>query len=133
MAEGRTVLVASDRDIVQARQEGRRLATELGFSSTDTVLIITAISELARNIVLYARQGEIVLTPNHHEGREGLTVVARDRGPGIPDLNKAMQDGYSTSNGLGFGLPGVRRLMDEFNIESAPGKGTVVTVRKWKN
>ncbi|MBI4220229.1 MAG: anti-sigma regulatory factor [Chloroflexi bacterium] len=132
MADGRKVLVANDNDIVQARHEGRKLATDLGFSSTDTVLIITAISELARNIVLYAKHGEIILTPNHHEGRQGLTIVARDEGPGIPDLNKAMQDGYSTSNGLGFGLPGVRRLMDEFNIESAPGKGTVVTVRKWK-
>jgi serine/threonine-protein kinase RsbT len=108
------------------------MAVELGFSSTDTVLIITAISELARNIVLYAKQGEIVLTPNSDGARRAIVIQARDQGPGIHDINKAMQDGFSTSNGLGFGLPGVRRLMDEFNIESAPGRGTVVTVKKWK-
>ena len=132
VAEARTVTIASDTDIVRARLEGRKMAVELGFTSTDTVLIITAISELARNIVLYAKQGEIVLTPDSNGARSAMVIQARDKGPGIPDINKAMQDGFSTSNGLGFGLPGVRRLMDEFDIKSAPGKGTVVTVKKWK-
>lgn len=123
--------IKSVSDIVKARQEGRRLAEQIGFSSTDVTLIVTAISELARNIVLYAGEGEIVLTPVHRSAKRGLTVVARDNGPGIPDVTLALQDGYSTSGGLGLGLPGVRRLMDEFQIESEVGSGTAVTVRKW--
>lgn len=132
VVESRTISIERDTDIVRARHEGRKMAVELGFTSTDTVLIITAISELARNIVLYAKKGEIVLTQNLDGSRRAMVIQARDHGPGILDINKAMQDGFSTSSGLGFGLPGVRRLMDEFNIESAPGKGTVVTVKKWK-
>jgi serine/threonine-protein kinase RsbT len=125
------VLVNSDSDIVLARQKGRALAVGLGFSASDATLVATAISELARNIVLYAGQGEIILKRLDNGGRTGVSVVARDDGPGIPDIDHAMQDGYSTSGRLGLGLPGVRRLMDEFEIVSDAGKGTCVTVRKW--
>ncbi len=123
--------ITAHGDIVNARQEGRRVAAEMGFSSTDVALIITSISELARNIVQYARQGELVLVINHSNPHPGLVVIARDNGPGIPDIRKAMQDGYSTSGGLGLGLPGVRRLMDEFDIASEVGKGTTVTIKKY--
>jgi serine/threonine-protein kinase RsbT len=125
------VLVSTDTDIVLARQKGRALAVTLGFSASDATLVATAISELARNIVLYAGQGEIILKRLDHGDRTGVSVVARDEGPGIPDIDHAMQDGYSTSGRLGLGLPGVRRLMDEFEIVSEVGKGTCVTVRKW--
>lgn len=122
--------IASEGDIVLARQHGRELAKALGASSGAMTLVATAISELARNIVQYARQGEIVL--NVVEGsRRGIQVVARDRGPGIPDLELAMRDGYSTGGSLGLGLPGARRLMDEFAIDSEVGKGTTVSMRKW--
>lgn len=125
------VLVRSDTDIVIARQKGRELANALGFSVGDATLVATAISELARNIVLYAGRGEIVLRRLEPGSKVGLSVVAVDEGPGIPDIAHAMQDGYSTSGRLGIGLPGVKRLMDEFEIVSEPGKGTCVTVRKW--
>jgi len=104
----------------------------VGFSATDATLIATAISELARNIVLYATRGEIALTAVENGGRPGVIVVARDKGPGIPDLRRATAGGYSTSGGLGLGLAGVRRLMDEFEIVSEVGTGTTVTARKWK-
>ena len=127
------VAIAADQDIVAARQKGRALATELGFSPSDSTLIATAISELARNIVSYARRGEIVLeTTSKSGGRQGDVVVARDQGPGIPNIDQALRDGYSSSGSLGLGLPGVRRLMDEFEITSEVGRGTTVTVRKWK-
>ena len=104
----------------------------LGFSSTDVVLITTAISELARNIVLYATKGEITVSPAKNHNPKGIVVVARDSGPGIADVERAMRDGFSTSGNLGLGLPGVRRLMDEVEIDSRPGKGTTVTAKKWK-
>src|SRR5579883_2505286 len=126
------VRIRQEGDIVTARQEGRTLAAGLGFSSSEQALIATAISELARNMLDYAGGGEIVLGLVHEEQRRGLTVVARDRGPGIPDVGMAMQDGYSTSGGLGLGLPGARRLMDDFAIASRAGEGTTVTVTKWK-
>ena len=123
--------INSDQDIVTARQRGRALAADLGFSSTDSILIATAISELARNIVSYARKGEITLKAIHGSSRHGILVVASDNGPGIPDVLQAMRDGFSTSGSLGLGLPGVRRLVDEFQIASQPGRGTTVTVKKW--
>jgi serine/threonine-protein kinase RsbT len=124
------ITILSEVDIVVARQQGRTLAAQAGFSRVDLALIATAISEVARNIVSYAKQGEILL--NLIEGTpRGLRVVARDEGPGIPDLEMAMQDGYSTGGGLGLGLPGAKRLMDEFAIVSEVGKGTTVTMRKW--
>jgi serine/threonine-protein kinase RsbT len=123
--------IASDLDIIRARQTGRTEASKLGFSSTDLTLIATAISELARNIVMYAREGEMIVRLIRSSEKRGIVVIARDKGPGIPDVRQTLQDGYSTSRSLGLGLPGVRRLMDEFEIESQVGKGTVVTVKKW--
>jgi serine/threonine-protein kinase RsbT len=126
------VAINSDQDIVIARQRGRALAVELGFSTGDATLIATSISELARNIVSYARRGEITLRVVHAASRQGITIIASDSGPGIRDIRQAMRDGFSTSGSLGLGLPGVRRLMDEFEIASEPGRGTIVTVKKWK-
>jgi serine/threonine-protein kinase RsbT len=121
------VPIRSDADIVVARQQGRMVGTRLGFSSSDLTLIATAISELARNIVSYATRGEII----RRLVQQGIVIIAHDEGPGIPDVAQAMQDGYSTGNSLGLGLPGAKRLMDEFEIVSHPGKGTTVTIKKW--
>jgi serine/threonine-protein kinase RsbT len=117
---------------VAARQKGRELATVLGFVSTDSTLLATAISELARNIIRYARYGEILISSVQSGERVGITVVARDKGPGIADISLAMQDGFSTSGGLGLGLPGVKRMMDEFHLVSDANNGTKVTIKKWK-
>jgi serine/threonine-protein kinase RsbT len=125
------IAISSAADIVTARQRGRELAAKLGFSGGDQTVVATAISELARNILEYARTGHIEVGVAHRDSRMGLFVVALDAGPGIADISRAMQDGYSTGKGLGLGLPGVKRLMDEFVIVSAPGEGTSVTVRKW--
>jgi serine/threonine-protein kinase RsbT len=125
------VPIAHEADIVTARQKGRELATQVGFPSSDATLVATAISEVARNIVAYAERGEIVLDLVHDHGRRGILVVARDDGPGIADVALAMTDGYSTGRSLGLGLPGARRLMDDFEIASEVGRGTTVTMRKW--
>jgi serine/threonine-protein kinase RsbT len=126
------VSIATDQDVVVARQRGRAIALELGFSASDSTLLATAISELARNIVSYAGQGQILLRAAQNSGRPRVTVVARDDGPGIPSIEQALRDGYSTSDSLGLGLPGVRRLVEEFEIISEIGRGTTVTIRKWK-
>jgi serine/threonine-protein kinase RsbT len=126
------VAINSDQDIVSARQKGRLMATELGFSTGDATLIATAISELARNIVSYAGKGEIKLQEIQGSSQVGILVVASDAGPGIVDIRQALRDGYSTSGSLGLGLPGVRRLMDEFTITSQQGRGTIVAVKKWR-
>jgi serine/threonine-protein kinase RsbT len=125
--------VRSDADVITARQKGRDLARELGFSATDLTMIVTAISELARNIVRYAGHGAVQLRIERNHTSSGLVVIASDEGPGILDVTKAMQDGFSTSGGLGLGLPGVKRLMDDFQIESSADKGTVVTTKKWRH
>jgi serine/threonine-protein kinase RsbT len=126
------VAINSDQDIVSARQKGRAMAMELGFSSGDATLIATAISELARNIVSYARKGQITLKGVQGSSRVGILVIASDEGPGILDIRQALRDGFSTSGSLGLGLPGVRRLMDEFEITSQPNLGTTVAVKKWR-
>jgi anti-sigma regulatory factor (Ser/Thr protein kinase) len=118
--------------MVPARAEARALADRLGFSRTDATLIATATSEVARNILVHAGSGEIVLTPLYDGPRHGLAVVARDSGPGIRNVEDALQDGYGTKGGLGLGLPGARRLMDEFELVSAAGEGTTVTMKKWR-
>jgi len=123
--------VATDRDIVAARQEGRRLAASLNFSPSDLTVIASAISEVARNIVTYGRNGHVAICLVERAGRRGVAIVAQDEGPGIQDLTLAMQDGYSTSGSLGLGLPGARRLVDEFEIRSTADAGTTVTMRKW--
>jgi serine/threonine-protein kinase RsbT len=130
-AEEHRVPVATDKDIVEARQLARALAEQIGFSPGDATVVATAVSELARNIVDYAAPGEVLVRPVENGTRRGLVLTARDDGPGIRDLALAMRDGYSTAGRLGMGLPGVRRLMDEFEIVSEPGKGTSVTVKKW--
>ena len=126
------VSITSDQDIVAARQQGRALAVKLDFPPGDSTLIATAISELARNIVSYARRGEIRIRSTENSDHPGIVIVACDDGPGIRDIRLAMRDGFSTSGSLGLGLPGVRRLMDDFEIVSEEGKGTIVTVKKWK-
>ena len=126
------VPINSDQDIVAARQKGRSLAAALGFSSGDATLIATAISELARNIITYAKCGEIRLTVVNGSARQGIQLVAHDQGPGIPDVQQALRDGFSTSGSLGLGLPGVMRLVDEFEIVSEENRGTTVTAKKWK-
>jgi serine/threonine-protein kinase RsbT len=125
------VAIRSDGDIVLARQQGRSLATAIGFSATDATLIATAISELARNIVMYAGQGEVIIRSVEISHRKGIVIAARDGGPGIRSIEDVLRDGYSTSGGLGLGLPGVKRLMDEFAIDSELGQGTTVTIKKW--
>lgn len=125
------LVIAGDADVLLARQKGREVAVRIGLGGSDLTLVATAIAEVARNIVLYASPGVLELHAIERGGRRGLMVVARDQGPGIPDIGLAMQDGYSTSRGMGMGLPGAKRLMDEFVLESAVGRGTVVTMIKW--
>ncbi len=131
MPEELSLPIKSDADIVVARQKGRALATDLGFSTTDATLIATAISELARNIVSYARAGQIALKAVMRGSTRGIMVTATDQGPGISNVSQAMQDGFSTSGSLGLGLPGVRRLADEFQIDSKAWEGTKVVFKKW--
>ena len=125
------VPVSRDADVVEARQKGREVAAPLGFSPTDCTVIATAISEVARNIVKFAHRGEVAIEVVRRGEEDGVRVVARDAGPGIPDVPRALEDGYTTSDGLGLGLPGCRRLMDDFEIDSRPGDGTTVTMTKW--
>ncbi|KOO40360.1 anti-sigma regulatory factor [Priestia koreensis] len=125
------VKIVTEWDIVAARQLGRNVSKELGFGTVDQARITTAISELARNIYLYAGRGQICIEKLNQGGKKGLLVLATDEGPGITDLRKVMEDGYSTSGGLGAGLPGVRRLMDEFDIQSTIGEGTNIKSVKW--
>jgi serine/threonine-protein kinase RsbT len=123
--------ISIDADIVRARQVGREMAASLGCSSTDLTMVATAISEIARNLLTHAGGGELEMRFVYHRGRRCLEIVARDDGPGIADLDRALEDGFTTSEGLGLGLPGARRLMDEFTISSELGRGTVVTMYKW--
>lgn len=131
MIEKSTIDIITEWDIVAARQIGRNIAKEIGFGTVDQARITTAISELARNIYLYARAGEIVIEQIEEEEKKGISITATDKGPGIDDVRKVMEDGYSTSGGLGAGLPGVKRLMDHIEIQSLMGKGTIVKVEKW--
>ena len=126
-----SVKISSEWDIVAARQLGRKISKELGFGTVDQTRITTAISELARNIYLYAGNGEIHFEPVTSFSKSGLKVIAVDHGPGIQDIRKALEDGFSTSGGLGAGLPGVKRLMDEFDLISSLGEGTTIQVVKW--
>jgi serine/threonine-protein kinase RsbT len=125
------VIIRSETDIVTARQKGRELAGAIGFRSTEQTLIALAISEIARNVVSYAERGTMTLSCIENGGLRGIQIVADDEGPGIPDIELAMRDGYSTGKSLGVGLPGAKRVMDEFELTSTTGKGTVVTMRKW--
>lgn len=124
--------IRTEVDLVEARRAGRALAERQGFTSSEAALVATAISEVARNIVSYAGTGQLELELVEERGRVGVRVVASDQGPGIPDVDLAMRDGYSTGGGLGLGLPGSRRLMDEFELNSTVGQGTTVRMTKWK-
>lgn len=125
------VPITSEDDILTARQQARSLAVRVGFWSVEQTFIAIAVSELALNILQYAGKGEIVLSASENPGIQGIDIVARDEGPGIADTELAMQEGYSTNNRPGLGLPGAKRLMDEFELVSEIGKGTTVTMKKW--
>jgi serine/threonine-protein kinase RsbT len=133
MADEVRVAITSDADLVTARAEARAMAERLGFPRPDPTLIATAISEVARNIVVHAGRGEIVLEPFEDADRYGLVVTATDEGPGIRDVDAALRDDHSGRGGLGLGLPGARRLMDDFDIASDAETGTTVTMRKWRH
>ena len=126
------VVIESDGDLVNARAAARDLAARLGFSRTDATLIATAISEIARNIVVHVGHGTIAMRPLYEETRYGLQVVAEDNGVGIRDVHAALEHGYAGRGGLGLGLPGARRLMDDFEIETGADRGTRVTMKKWR-
>jgi serine/threonine-protein kinase RsbT len=130
MAEVR-VAVRQDIDILFACQKGRALAEQVGLQGDSQVVVVIAISEVARNIVKYAGHGEVILSVIGRNGRQGISIVARDEGPGISDVERALEDGYSTGGGLGLGLAGAKRLMDEFEVWSQPGKGTTIAMAKW--
>jgi serine/threonine-protein kinase RsbT len=132
LESSKSITIEGDDDIVVARGEVRALAASLGFNLLDQTRLATVASELARNVVKYARTGRLIAQPtNNSQGRAGLRLIFEDQGPGIADIEAAMRDGYSTSKGLGKGLPGSRRLVDEFSIDSAPGRGTRITVVRW--
>lgn len=126
-----SIPINNEADVVTARQKGREMAASLGFSSTEQTLVALAISEIVRNIVSYAQRGDVRLAVLDESGRKGILVVAVDQGPGIEDIALAMRDGYSTARSLGMGLPGAKRVMDDFVLESEPGRGTTVTMKKW--
>jgi serine/threonine-protein kinase RsbT len=126
------MMIVSDSDIIAARRQGRTYVLQLGFSSPDATLVATAISELARNIVMYAKAGEIVLKPLEHNGRSGILIIARDDGPGISEGQQAAIDGSSACEGVMLGLRGMKRFVDELEIVSGAGQGTRIAVKKWK-
>ena len=131
MGQGKMAAIRSDLDIVIARTLARDIAKSLGFGAIDQARIATAVSELARNIFLYAGVGTVTIREVERAGRKGIEIVCDDQGPGIANIDVVMRDGYSTSRGMGMGLPGARRLMDEFDIRSQEGIGTTVICRKW--
>jgi serine/threonine-protein kinase RsbT len=132
VSEGTHIAIRLDTDIVVACQKGRALAAKADFSANDQVVVVIAITEVARNILKYAGHGHVRLNLARQSGRVGLVVVAQDDGPGIANIEQALQDGFSTGQSLGLGLPGAKRLMDEFEIVSAVGQGTTVRLTKWK-
>ncbi len=133
MAQAKAAVIRSDLDIVIARTMARDTAKAIGFGAIDQARIATAVSELARNIFLYAGTGNVTVREIERNGRKGIEIVCEDEGPGIPDIELVMQDGYSTSRGMGMGLPGAKRLMDEFDLRSQEGVGTTITCRKWRS
>ncbi|HEX8710004.1 MAG TPA: anti-sigma regulatory factor [Pyrinomonadaceae bacterium] len=131
--ESKTIALENEDDIAVARTQVRLLAAALGFRAIDQTRLATVTSELARNVVKYAGQGRLIAQPTgESDGREGLRLIFEDKGPGIPNIAAAMSDGFTTGRGLGKGLPGSKRLVDEFRIESEMGRGTTVTILRWK-
>ncbi len=133
MTQAKAAVIRSDLDIVIARTLARDTAKALGFGAIDQARIATAVSELARNIFLYAGTGNITVREVERHGRKGIEIVCEDQGPGIADIDLVMQDGYSTSRGMGMGLPGAKRLMDDFDIRSKENEGTTIICRKWRS
>lgn len=123
--------IKADFDIVKVREYARDVAAEIGFTTNERTLIATAVSEICRNIIEYAQDGEVTIEPILKNPKKGIIITVEDQGPGIEDIDKAMQDGYSTGRGMGVGLPGTKRIMDEFNIQSERGKGTRIVMSKW--
>lgn len=133
MSESRIIAINGEADVIVARQAGRQMASALGFSPVDQSRITTAISELARNIVVYGERGTVTLVPlQPYPGKQGLEIRFDDEGPGLEDVERALTQGFTSGKGLGAGLPGSKRLMDEFEIRTAPGEGVHIKVRKWK-
>lgn len=128
----KSITIGSDLDVVTARSASREIARSVGFSAVDQARIATAVGELARNIFTYAKTGQVTLREVERGGAKGIEIVCEDNGPGIEHIDLAMQDGYSTSGGMGMGIPGAKRLMSEFDIRSKVGAGTTVTCRKWR-
>ena len=131
MSDEARLTIQRDGDIIAARQKGRDLAAQAGFKGSDLTIIATAISEIARNIIVFAQQGEVSLRVIEKAGKRGVLIVGEDQGPGIADIEQAMRDGFSTGKSRGLGLAGAKRLVDEFEIVSQLGKGTTITMRKW--
>lgn len=129
---GKVINIQSDLDIVTARSMVRDMVKSMGFGSVDQARVATAVSELARNIFVYAGTGQVTARMIERNGRKGIEIEFKDQGPGIADVNLAMQDGYSTVRSMGLGLPGARRLMDEFDLQSQMGVGTTIICRKWR-
>lgn len=135
VAADERILIAGEKDIVVARQRAREIARAIGFGLVDQSRVATAVSELARNVVRYATEGRgeaRITTLEPSDGRLGIQVIVSDHGPGIANVEKALSEGFTSGRGLGMGLPGTRRLMDDMDVESAPGRGTTVTIRKWR-
>jgi serine/threonine-protein kinase RsbT len=126
-----TLHIRFEEDIIVARQKVREFAQAIGFQNMDIILIATAVSEITRNIIIYATKGEIEISRIVLDHKKGIQIIASDNGPGIDNLALAMEDGYSTGNGLGLGLPGAKRLMDEFEITTEINKGTKIKMQKW--
>ncbi|MEU4155523.1 ATP-binding protein [Actinoplanes sp. NPDC026670] len=129
--ESQRLPVVTDQDVVRVRQLVRTVAVGVKLSLVDQTKLVTAASELARNTLVYGGGGEVEVTRVHNERRAGIRIVFADQGPGIADLDLALTDGYTTGGGLGLGLSGARRLVDEFTIDTEPGKGTTITIVKW--
>ncbi|MDP2309585.1 MAG: ATP-binding protein [Pseudomonadota bacterium] len=132
MGRDNVVPVQVEADILVARRTARVLAVSLDFSHLELTMLATAISEIARNMIVYGKGGQMRFEVEPHPTRKGIRVIARDWGPGIANISRAMDDGFSTGQGLGLGLPGARRLMDEFELSSTVGVGTTITMTKWR-
>lgn len=124
--------IRASEDVVTVRQHVRKAALDVGFSLVDQTKIVTAASELARNTLIHGRGGHVTIEVLDTGGRRGLRATFEDQGPGIPDIDRALQDGFTTAGGLGLGLGGARRLVNDFQIDSKPGQGTRVTIVRWK-
>lgn len=132
ISRSETLTLKSDKDLVEIRELGQSFAEEMGFSDNDRTIISTALSEICRNVIEYAGRGEVIIE-KETSYRDSIKITVKDDGPGIKDVNKALQEGYTSGMGLGIGLPGAKRIMDEFEIQTQSGKGTTIIMSKWVN